>query len=390
MDAAAIRRHIRTDRLENLLEEAVNNYSPPFAEDPATRVFARYLEDAGISYQRQPVAGGADTGGVSRANLVVRVGPDPVGLLWLGHVDTVAAVDEEHASARVEDGVLYGLGSADMKSGCAAALEALRALLESGAELHRGLLIALVVGEEEYGDGAAALTDDVSAPLTLVGEPTGLTPCLEHFGYVECELAATGARAHAALPEVGSSAIHSMMDWLLAILDTRRELDRPDRVAFNPRSIHGGGDMFAVAEHCTASLDVHFAPEFDPPLINEVVERARRQSLDRHPGCRLTVEQVYAARGYVVEPSHPALDPVRKAFSELRRPFSPGSFRSHSDASPQFHRGTIPVVCGPGRLEVAHTPTEHVALAELRHAANLYATIFHAACCRPRTTGKLR
>ncbi|HSN55251.1 MAG TPA: M20/M25/M40 family metallo-hydrolase, partial [Candidatus Sulfomarinibacteraceae bacterium] len=183
MDATALRRRIRTDRLNALLEEAVSTYSPPFAEDPATRVFARFLEEAGISYQRQPVAGGADTGGASRANLVVRVGPQPPALLWLGHVDTVAAVDEEHASARVEEGVLHGLGSADMKSGCAAALEALRVLLASGAELHRGLCVALVVGEEEAGDGAEALAGEVSAPLAVVGEPTGLAPCLEHFGY---------------------------------------------------------------------------------------------------------------------------------------------------------------------------------------------------------------
>jgi acetylornithine deacetylase len=383
VDAAALRRLIRSDRLDALLEEAVNTYSPPFAEDPATRVFARFLEEAGISYQRQPVAGGADTGGASRANLVVRVGPQPPALLWLGHVDTVVAVDEDHASARIEEGILHGLGSADMKSGCAAALEALRVLLASGAELHRGLCLALVVGEEEAGDGAEALAREVSAPLAVIGEPTGLAPCLEHFGYVECELAAAGARAHAALPEVGSSAIHAMMDWLLAVLDARRELERPERIAFNPRAIHGGGDMFAVAERCTASLDVHMAPELDPALVGEVVERARLASLDRHPGCRLTAEQAYSARGYRVAPDDPALEPVRAALAEIGLPFEPASFRSHSDASPLYHRGTTPVVCGPGRLEVAHTPHEHVALAEVHRAAALYATLFFAVCCRP-------
>ncbi len=382
MDAQSIRKRIRRDRLDALLEDAVNNYSPPFAEEPATRVFARFLEDAGVSYQRQPVAGGADTGGASRANLIIRVGPDPLGLLWLGHVDTVVAVDEDHPCARIEDGLLYGLGSADMKSGCAAALEALLALLGSGAELHRGLCIALVVGEEEYGDGAAALTDEVSAPLTVVGEPTALIPCLEHYGYVECELTAAGARAHAAVPEVGSSAIHSMLDWMLGILDARRRLDEPERIAFNPRSIQGGGEMFAVAERCRASLDVHFAPSLDPAVIHDVIDQARRFSLESHPGCELNATQLYAARGYALDPSNPALAPMRSAFAELGRPFAPGSFRSHSDASPLFPRGTAPVVCGPGRLEVAHTPTEHVELAEVHRAAELYATIFHAACCR--------
>lgn len=382
MDAATVRRHLQPERLESLLEDAVNHYSPPFAEEPATRVFAHFLENAGISYQRQPVLGGAETGGASRANLVVQVGPQPPALLWLGHVDTVIATDEDHASAEIKDGALFGLGSADMKSGCAAAMEALRALIESGAELRRGLCVALVVGEEEYGDGAEALSEIVSAaPLTVVGEPTGLIPCLEHYGYVECELAAAGTRAHAALPEVGSSAIHAMMDWLLGILDARRDLDRPECIAFNPRSILGGGDMFAVAERCRASLDVHFAPEIDPRLIDKVLEQARDTSLARHPGCILSSEQLYEARGYRVDPADAVLEPLRTALTELDRELVSGVFRSHSDASPQYQRGTVPVVCGPGRLEVAHTPNEHVALAELHAAAELYATVFYNACC---------
>jgi acetylornithine deacetylase len=113
-----------------------------------------------------------------------------------------------------------------------------------------------------------------------------------------------------------------------------------------------------------------------------VLESARRQSLDRHPGCTLEAEELYAFRGYRIDPEDDAITPVRAAFAELDHGFVTGIFRSHSDASPLFHRGTLPVVCGPGRLEVAHTPREHVDLAELHQAAALYAAIFHGACCR--------
>ena len=70
-------------RLDRLVADAVNHYSPSYAEEPATRVFARALEDAGLAYQRQPVPGGADTGGPGRANLVVQLGPDPVSYTHL-------------------------------------------------------------------------------------------------------------------------------------------------------------------------------------------------------------------------------------------------------------------------------------------------------------------
>jgi acetylornithine deacetylase len=271
---AGIDRH----RLQRLLVDAVNHYSPSYAEEPATQVFARAIEDAGLAYQRQPVAGGADTGGATRANLLVQLGPEPIGLLWVGHVDTIAAFDEEHAYARFDDhdrDLLYGLGTADMKGGCAAAVEALLAVAASGVEPRQGLCLALVVGEEEYGDGAEVLADAVQAPLVVVGEPTGLKPCLDHFGYLEMDLTCRGARAHAALPEVGSSAIHAMLVWMVRILEERRELVVSNGLAFNPRAIHGGGDLFTVAEECTAALDVHLAPQVEVELVRKVIEAAR-------------------------------------------------------------------------------------------------------------------
>lgn len=373
-------KRINNERLRQLLMDAVSHYSPSYAEEPATRVFARALEDAGIPYQRQPVAGGADTGGLPRANLVVRLGPRPTELLWLGHVDTVRAEDEEHAHARVEAGVVHGLGTADMKGGCAAAVEALRALHASGVQLSRGLCVALVVGEEEYGDGTETLLQSVQPSLAVVGEPSGLRPCLKHYGYVEYELEARGARAHAALPEVGSSAVHAMMDWLIEILEARRELPRPEHAAFNPREIQGGSEMFAVAAHCRAALDVHLAPGLGPDLVRQVVEAARESCADEHQGCTLSYSEEFASLGYTLKENDPRLAPLRAGFESLTLPFEPHVFRSQSDATMLHERGCVPLVCGPGQLEVAHTPHEHVALDEVERAARLYAAMFLAVC----------
>jgi acetylornithine deacetylase len=268
-----------------------------------------------------------------------------------------------------------------MKSGCAAAVEAVTALVASGVELTSGLCVALVVGEEEYGDGIDALRETVQAPLAIVGEPTGLTPCLDHYGYIEAVLTSRGSRAHAALPEVGSSAIHAMLSWLLGTLNARRELPNPERLALNPRTISGGGSLFAVAERCTAELDIHFAPSLSPDVAAEVVEAARGPASDEHPGCVLEYSEDYRHAGWTVATDDPRLEPVRQAFDAAGLELTPGTFRSHSDASPLFLDGAAPVVCGPGRLEVAHTPHERVALDEVERAAHLYAAMFAAACC---------
>ncbi len=372
--------HIDDERLIALLSEAVEIYSPSFAEEPATQVFAARLEEAGISYIRQPVPPPDGPVTEQRANLLVELGPQPPQLMWVGHVDTVPYMDDEENSIRREGDVLHGLGTADMKSGCAAIVEALIATVESGLPLRRGLSVALVVGEEEYGDGSEALLRRVTAPLTVIGEPTGLAACVNHFGYYESRLMARGTRAHAALPEVGASAIHAMLEWMQRVLERSRSVEFADRMVINFREIRGGTGLFAVAEQCEAAIDVHVPPGIAAAEVEALLEAARSQAAATHPGCELGWEQVYWAAGYANAPDDPLLQPLRAAYRHNRMQWQPVAFRSHSDGNLFYQKGSLPVICGPGRLEVAHTRGEHVALAEVRQAARLYAALIYEAC----------
>ena len=241
---ASVLRHVDGTRLRALLTAAVDAYSPTWAEEPATQVFAHFLQTNGLTPIRQPVLN--PHGKAPRHNLLLRIGPEPLGLLLVGHVDTIASGDGDMAfhGAHVADDVLTGLGSADMKGGCAAQVEAFLALAASGVTLSRGVGLALVVGEEEYGDGSAALPAEFAAPLCVVGEPTSLQPCTSHFGYGECHLTASGTRAHAALSGGGGSAIHAMLTWLLAVLDGIQGNNPTGTIAANARLIRGGDTPF--------------------------------------------------------------------------------------------------------------------------------------------------
>ena len=182
-------------QLVTLLTDAVEQYSPSYAEEPAMQVFAERLNECGVRYMRQPLPPDSGPATDTRANLIIELGPQPSALMWVGHVDTVPLIDEEEQRLHRDGDILHGLGTADMKSGCAAIVEAVIAVVKSGVELKRGLTVALVVGEEEYGDGSEALLEWRTAPLTVIGEPTGLVPCVDHYGYYECRMTARGARA---------------------------------------------------------------------------------------------------------------------------------------------------------------------------------------------------
>ena len=359
-------------RLRSLLEDAVRVYSPSYAEGPAARVFATRLEQAGLTVERLPVPPGP--GGGPRSNLLVRIGPQPASMLWVGHMDTIEAV-HGFRLPRVEGDLLHGLGSADMKSGCAAMVEALIAVHRSGLPLARGLCLALVVGEEEYGDGALALIETVRAPLVIVGEPTDLLPCVSHNGYMECQLTAQGSRAHAAMPEFGANAIHAMLTWILAIFDALLAPGLVDQVVANPREIQGGSTMFVVPAACQAMIDVHWRPGVDLQVLGGAMERARLAALADHPLCGLSSEVTFTSMGYQNPPEAPILAPLWRALAAAGLPATPSVFRSHSDAAVFQAAGALAVVCGPGKLEMAHSPEEQVSLAQVEQAARFYAAL---------------
>jgi acetylornithine deacetylase len=366
-------------RLRSLLVEAVGVYSPSYQEEPVARVFAARMEQAGLAVERQPVAPGPD--GSPRANLLVRLGPQPPAMLWVGHIDTIEA-PHGFTPPRLEGDLLHGLGTADMKSGCAAMVEAAIALHQSGLPLAQGLCLALVVGEEEYGDGSLALIESVRAPLVVDSEPTDLRPCISHNGYQEFELRAQGNRAHAAVPEFGANAIHAMLTWILAIYDGLMGPDLADKVVANPREIQGGSTLFVVPAACRAMLDVHWRPEVDPAAVGGAIERARRAASADHPQCRLEAEATFTSSGYENSPRDPLLGPLWRALAATGLDPEPSVFRSHSDAAIFQRAGALAVVCGPGRLEMAHSPEEMVSLAQVERAARLYAALAWEALVR--------
>ncbi len=373
---------IDAKRVVELLIEAVEQYSPSYAEEPAMEIFASRLSECGVRYMRQPIPESGGPTSDHRANLIIELGPQPAALMWVGHVDTVPLIDEEEQRIHREGDILHGLGTADMKSGCAAIVEAVAAVVASGLALKRGLIVALVVGEEEYGDGSEALLEWRTAPLTVIGEPTGLVPCIDHYGYYECRLTARGTRAHAALPEMGASAIHAMLAWMQQILESGSATYFAQGLTINPREIRGGAGLFMVAEQCEAAIDIHAPPGVERAAIDQLIEAARLVAQATHPRCELASENLYWATGYANLPEDPLLRPLHAAFAATGQTWEPAAFRSHSDGSLFHQKGSVPVICGPGRLEVAHTRHEHVSLQETQQAARLYAAMIYEACVR--------
>ena len=146
---------------------------------------------------------------------------DGLNLLFTGHMDTSYSGDEEHLAgegfkpkAVFRDGWIFGLGANNMKSGLAAALVAIEAIVKAGIELAGDISFGGVVGEIEksaieefqgleysgYGIGTRHLvTHGVTADFALLAEPTGMRISIANMGCIWLRITVAGTVAHSAL-----------------------------------------------------------------------------------------------------------------------------------------------------------------------------------------------
>ncbi len=356
-------------RLRETLLDLLNIYSPSGKEEDIQLYLEELLSKAGFTVERQEVE-------QDRYNLRVTMGSGEPQLYLVGHVDTVPAWDLEEFGPVEEGGVVRGLGSADMKGGCAAMVEAFLALAGSlqPAELPSvGLL--LVVGEEENGDGSMRFLDSCRPPWVVIGEPTGLTACFSHYGYLETGFITRGRRSHSSLPELGHNAVESMLRVLLYLgrndLFDREKSD----VVYSIREMSSSQAGFVVPDRCETWIDLHLPPEMDPTTLQQSILRIIDDAKLNIAELDLDVSFDFASRGYNLGTDNHLAQLAREIYPLLGKSLQLDAFRSHSDGNLFFAAGTRPLILGPGSLETAHTADEQVNLVEVTTAARIYAAL---------------
>lgn len=356
---------INRSRLLSLFRDMVDLYSPSGKEEELTDLIEDHLKNTGLSVERQPVD-------ETRANLLISAGAGTPNMLFLGHIDTVPAYDIEHYGFREKDGLIHGLGTADMKSGCAAMIEAFMSAAELGT-LPENVLLALVVGEEETGDGTQALLASHSFETALVAEPTNLQPCLEHYGYVELLVRAFGYRRHAAMSDRDTNAIHAMLRFLIQLED-RIENEEPQTV-LNIRDLHSSESGFAVPDRCAAAIDLHIPPGTRAQDYATKLQSFIEQSLGKSRASKYEIDFPTLADGFTAAAESSLPQELMKIFQILEKPWEPIAFRSHSDANLLRDAGCQPIILGPGLLAKAHTKDESVEFDQVCAAAEIYARL---------------
>jgi glutamate carboxypeptidase len=192
-------------------------------------------------------------------NLRLTVRPDaPVQLLFTGHMDTVFAVDHPFQETRwLDDAVINGPGTADMKGGVAVMLAALKAVEASETTSRVGYEVVINSDEEVGSLGSAALIAEAARGkrAALTYEPSALpdgTLAGARPGSGNFAITIHGRSAHAGRnPDDGRNALLAAADLALRL----EEMRRPG-LTVNPAKIDGGSPTNVVPDLAILRVNV--------------------------------------------------------------------------------------------------------------------------------------
>ncbi|WP_276279645.1 M20 family metallopeptidase [Halorussus caseinilyticus] len=364
-----------TDELADLAAElvAIPTENPPGDERPCAEFVVDWFAERDIdaSLVEKPSA--------ERAQAVAQVGDPDAGptLVLNGHLDVVPAGDPDQWShdpfaGTVEDGRLYGRGSADMKTNVAVAMLAVRDLAEEIEEgnLDGSLVFHGAMGEETGDPGTRTLIEEgYGGDLAVVLEPTDFRVGTSAKGVATFRVGVSGSASHASRPDQGVNAIDAARPVLAAVEEyDRRVRERTDplvgRAYATVTEFEAGTDsnMAVLADRAEFLLDRRVLPDETFAEVEDEIETllagvARESGVETD----LTLVQHYASAG--ISPDHSLAERFRGLSAELAdAPADPWGLEAATDAREFVARGTPAIIWGPGELAQAHTADEHVEL----------------------------
>ncbi|MEV8408747.1 succinyl-diaminopimelate desuccinylase [Streptomyces niveus] len=285
-------------------------------------------------------------------------------IILAGHIDTVPIADNV-PSRLDENGILWGCGTTDMKSGVAVQLR----IAATVPAPNRDLTFVFYDNEEVAADlnglghVAAARPDLLEADFAVLLEPSDAQVEGGCQGTLRIHLRTEGERAHSARGWMGSNAIHAAAPILarLAAYEPRRPvIDGLEyREGLNAVAIEGGVATNVIPDACTVVVNYRYAPDRgEAEAVAHVREvfadcGIREFVVDDHSGAALP--------GL----SHPAAAAFMAAVGGTAQP----KF-GWTDVSRFGALGVPAVNYGPGDALLAHKRDEHVAVERITHCEN--------------------
>lgn len=279
-------------------------------------------------------------------------------VVLVGHLDTVPP--QGNAKARREGGLLYGIGTTDMKSGDAVMLGLVESL--DPAALRFDLACVFYDAEEgpAAGNGLGRILPEMpwlaSASLAVILEPTDLNVEMGCNGILNVEVRVPGVAAHAARPWMGRNAVAEGADWLRDI--TRFPVTPVDvqgityRETLQVTTLAAGHTRNVIPDAMVANLNHRFPPD---RTVAQAIARVRALVPEG-----FGFEVVDQAPPGAVCLDHPEVQGFVRRFGA-----KVAGKQGWTDVARFTSAGVPAFNFGPGLAELCHRADEHCPVANL-------------------------
>ena len=332
----------------------------------------------------------ADRGGIR--NLFARWGRPGNGRSFgfNGHTDVVPVGDPGDWSAppfgaEVRDGVMYGRGTTDMKSGVAAfAAAAVDFVRDTPPD---GCVILTITGDEEGDaiDGTTALLDHMAErgermDVCLVGEPT----CPERMGdmikigrrgSMSIWFTVTGRQGHSAYPHRANNPLTAMVRLMDRLAS--HELDQGTE-HFDPSTLAvvtvdtGNPASNVIPAKCTSAVNIRFNDTHSGASLTAWLEEEVAQVRAAF-GVEIEMRVKISGESFITPPG--ALSALVASAVEAETGVTPVLSTSGGTSDARFVRAHCPVVEFGLVGQSMHQVDEHVRLEHIHQLKAIYGRI---------------
>jgi succinyl-diaminopimelate desuccinylase len=259
--------------------------------------------------------------------------------------------------SRTENGLLYGCGTSDMKSGVAVQLSLAAQLAEPAADVTYVFYDCEEVSSARNGllRLSRQRPELLAGDIAVLMEPTGGVVEGGCQGTLRAEVRSRGERAHSARSWLGRNAIHEAAGILGVLSGYEARQPEVDGLTYheglNAVGISGGVAGNVIPDECVVTVNFRFAPD-------RSAEQAEAHVREAFSGFGVTFTDIAGG-------ARPGLaDPAAASFVAAMGG-DPRAKLGWTDVA-RFDALGIPAVnYGPGDPQLAHTPNEHVELAAI-------------------------
>ena len=373
----------RHSELETLARDLVRleSESPPGNEAAVTEFVADWLDEHDIEHEivEKPYE--------DRPQVAAWVGSGAPTVVYNSHADVVPAGDVDRWThdpygGHIEDGKLFGRGAADMKTGLAVGMLAIRTMrdeIESGH--HSGsIVLHVAIGEETADPGTKTLLEKgFGGDYGIVLEPTDFRVATRSKGLACYEITVRGEQSHASRPDQGTNAIEAVGPLIATVDDYDTELRKSEdslvgRSYATLTQMAAGIDsnMAVLPEEASLLLDRRVLPgESLEDVDDEISSLLATLATDHDVDATCRRVQEYAAASVPTD-THLASVLRSSVGSVTGTTPAPWGIEAATDVRNFVNDAAIDAVTwGPGRLEQAHTVDEHINLRDAAAGLNI-------------------